>query len=146
MEHTSLQTLRPRTGPRRELDHLEQIWTTSQTEEWEPACGPFVPVKVPEGGGAALEILDADHNVTWPPLRDANQSHRGGKAAGVRRDAMKHRLPRPHGHSSLPDHSRLLSHSHPAEVTEGLEAHLLQSLLFWKPEQDGDKARYHTSA
>lgn len=145
MKHTSLQTLGPRDVPRGEPHRLEHVRAAAQPEEGEPVLGPFVPVEVPEGGGAALEVLDADRVLTRSPLGDAEQSRRGGKATGVSGDAVEHALPRPHGRPPLPDHSRLLRHTHPAEVAEGQEAHLLQSLLVRKPKQDGDKTWHRSS-
>lgn len=141
MKHASLQTFGPGNIPRGELHHLVQIGTASQAGEREPTSGPFVPVEAPERGRAALEDLDVDGVLTWRPLRDAHQSHGGGEPTGVRRDAVEHRLPRPHGGTTLPDHASLLRHGHAAEVTERLEAHLLQGLLIRKPEQDGNKTR-----
>lgn len=141
MEHAGLQTFGPGYVPHGELDHLAQIRTASEAREREPTRGAFVPVKAPEGGGAALEDLDVDRVLTGRPLRHTHHNDRGGEAAGVRRHAVKNTLSRPHRRPPLPDHAGLLGHAHPAEVTQGQQARLLQGLRVREPQQDGNQTR-----
>lgn len=145
VKHASLQASGSGYIPHRELDHLAHVWAASQSEEREPTSSLFVPVKAPERGGAALENFNVDCVLTWCPLRCTHHDHRGGEAAGVRGDAVKHGLPWPHRCTPLPHHASLLCNSHPTEVTEGQKAHLLQGLLIRKTEQDGNETRNRAS-
>lgn len=142
VEHARFQTLGARNVPAGEPHQPVQVGAGPQAGEGEPAGGgAAVPMEGPEGGGAALEDLDADDVLTRRPLGDAHQGDGGGEAAALRGDAVEDRLPRPHRGAPLPHHARLLGHGHAAEVAQGLQVHLLQPLLVGETQQDGDEAR-----
>lgn len=138
VEHASFQTFGSGDVSRRVFD--DSVETGARL--WDGEQGSSFSVEAPEGGGAPVDLLDADGALSRAPLRHSDEGEAGARG---RRRGSEEGLPGTHRDAPLPQDALFLlllqGQNHPAHAAQCLHTHLLQTGLSRKTEQDRDQAR-----